>query len=358
MDGHTFLRRLATLDLDSAVIVSSADGEMDDVIEAMRSGAIDYAKKPWSPSNVLTAISRALEIHSKRREARGPNTAAATTTERAPTTGLSQILERIKRGEILLPSLPKAIQELRSLVTDRDCTLERVAKLVECDQALTARVQQLGRSAMYGSSKSQQDLKATISRLGLQTLHAVVETVWVNGCFQSRDPRFVPYAQRLAKFSVARAIAARRFAVPAKLSASAAYYGGLFADVGASFLLHVIVEKSDGAPPEPEAVLDFVRAHHESIGAMLLTQWTSVDGAIERARTHHASLVPHDHPAMLCTLATAAAQQITAEVDLTGDMPTSDHISRCARTLGISDEAREEIIDAAYLELQSVLEVL
>jgi DNA-binding response OmpR family regulator len=356
MDGHTFLRRLSTLDLDSVVIVSSADGEMDDVIEAMRSGAIDYAKKPWSPSDVLAAISRALEIHGKRLAGRG----SSPVVETPPAVGLSNILERIKRGEILLPSIPKAIQELRNLVNDRDSALDRVAKLVECDQALTARVLQLGRTAMYASSRPDQDLKATIARLGLQTLHAVVETVWVNGCFQSRDPRFVPYAQRLAKFGVARAIAARRFAIPAKLSGPIAYYSGLFADVGASFLLHVIVEKSVGPPPETDCVLRFVRDQHEAIGAMLLTQWGHPQGAIQRARAHHTPLVmmPLDPPAMLCMLATATAKQLTAEDDLTGDMPTADQVRQCARALGISDDVREQILDASYLELQALIEIL
>jgi hypothetical protein len=65
---------------------------------------------------------------------------------------------------------------------------------------------------------------------------------------------------------------ARRFATYAKVSGSAAYYSGLFADVGVSFLLHMIVEKSIDTPPEPECVLDFVRTLHEPIGATLLTQ--------------------------------------------------------------------------------------
>jgi HD-like signal output (HDOD) protein/DNA-binding NarL/FixJ family response regulator len=363
MDGHTFMRRLAALELDCVVIVSSADGQMDDVIEAMRNGAIDYVKKPWSPSNVLAAVARGLEIHGKRVAVAAPAAAplpAPAAPVAAPPAGLAQILERIKRGEILLPSLPKAIQELRTLVTDRDSDLGRVAKLVELDQALTARVLQLGRSAMYGSSKPDQDLKATIARIGLQTLHAVVETVWVNGCFQSRDPRFVPYARRLAKFGVARAIAARRYALHANLSGSVAYYGGLFADVGASFLLHVVVEKSIGTPPEPDSVLGFIRDQHEAIGAMLLTQWGHGEDVVARARAHHAPIAKtsHDYQAMVCTLATSTAKQLTAETDLTGDMPTDDQADQCARALGLTEATRDDILDAAYIELQTLLEVL
>ena len=356
MDGHTFLRRLAGLDLDSVVIVSSADGTMDDVIEVMRYGAVDYVKKPCGPSEVLAAISRALEVQTRRSSARasvGSPSAGGTTAA----TGFSAILERIKRGEILLPSVPAFVEELRASVSDPESTVEKVAKLVERDQALAARVLQLGRSAMYAKGKQGDDLASTISRLGFQTLHALIEAVWLNGCFQFRDPRFVPFSKRLAKFGLARAIAARKFAVPAKLSPFTAYYSGLFADIGALFLLQVIVEKSQGAGPDPEAALSFVRDHHEAMGAQLMTGWGLGSDMIKRVRQHH-SPPANDRPALLCTLAAATARLLTAEDDLTGATPSQDVAIQCARTLGIEDEPREDLVDAAYAELGAVLDVL
>ncbi len=50
MDGHTLLRRLAAHNLDTAVIVMSAHGNMDDVIDLLRNGSVDYIRKPWAPS--------------------------------------------------------------------------------------------------------------------------------------------------------------------------------------------------------------------------------------------------------------------------------------------------------------------
>ena len=360
MDGHTFLRRLSSLDLDSAVIVSSADGEMDDVIEVMRHGAIDYVKKPWSQADVLSSIARAIDIRDKRQTSRRALAGALGTTPPpgvpAPPQVFSQILERIQRGEILLPSLPSVIEELRTTVNDRDSPLDRVAKLVERDQALAARVLQLGRSAQHANGKQALDLQATIARLGLKALHALVETVWVNGCFQSRDPRFVPYTKRLAMFGLARAIAARQLAAPAKLDGATAYYSGLFADVGASFLLHVIVEKAGGTAADPEAAIAFVRQHHEPIGAQLLTRWGYRDDVVARAHNHHTAST--DLPSKLCTLATVLAGQLTGEDDLTGDMPTLEDADRCAQALNIEPAIRRRCEDAATDELAAVLAVL
>ena len=38
MDGHTLLRRLSVHDLDTAVVIMSAHGDMNDVIDALRNG--------------------------------------------------------------------------------------------------------------------------------------------------------------------------------------------------------------------------------------------------------------------------------------------------------------------------------
>jgi HD-like signal output (HDOD) protein len=342
------------------VIVSSADGTMDDVIEVMRYGAVDFIRKPCSPNEVLAAISRALEVQTRRTGARAaigsaPASAAAAVATAPAATGFSAILERIQRGDILLPSVPALVEELRASVSDPESTIEKVARHVERDQALAARVLQLGRSAVYARGKQGDDLTSTISRLGFQTLHALIEAVWLNGCFQFRDPRFVPISGRLAKFGLARAIAARKFAVPAKLSPFTAYYSGLFADIGALFLLQVIVEK--GAAPDPEAALSFVREHHEPIGAQLLAGWGFNGDLIARVRQHHAP-PPNDRAALLCTLAAATARLLTAQDDLTGATPSPETAIQCARALGIDDDQREDLVDAAYAELGAVLDVL
>jgi|HubBroStandDraft_6_1064221.scaffolds.fasta_scaffold273321_1 FixJ family two-component response regulator len=357
MDGHTFMRRFANLKLDSAIIVTSADGEIDDVIEAMRHGAIDYVKKPFSNAEIQTALARAADIHDKRS---APVAAAAADLAEPEPSVFSKIIGKIHRGEILVPSIPSVIEELRAVVAGREASVESVTRLVACDQALAARVLQLSRSAWHASARPSLDLQSAISRIGFQKLQALAETVWLNGCFQARDSRFVPYIQRQTRFGLARALAMRALAVPAKLDPRLAYFTGLFADVGASFLLYVVAEKACASTPEPEACEAFVREYHEAIGGQLLAKWGYGDDVGRLARRHHttAGLRGRDAYAKLFAVGTALAQEMTREDDLTGAAPPADEIERCSTELGIDPATRSRCHDAAMTELTSLLDVL
>src|SRR5262245_31891254 len=55
VDGHTLLRRLAALPASPGVVAISASGTMEDVIEVLRWGAVDYLKKPWTPAELAAA---------------------------------------------------------------------------------------------------------------------------------------------------------------------------------------------------------------------------------------------------------------------------------------------------------------
>jgi serine phosphatase RsbU (regulator of sigma subunit) len=71
IDGYQVLRRINELDPDVPVIVISAATVMDDVVAALRAGAIDYLTKPVMDMAVLEhAINRALREARLRRENR------------------------------------------------------------------------------------------------------------------------------------------------------------------------------------------------------------------------------------------------------------------------------------------------
>ena len=63
------------------VIVMSGQGNIDDVIKILRWGAVDYLRKPWNLTELMSAVSRALEL---RRQDRPK--AAATLTAVEPET--------------------------------------------------------------------------------------------------------------------------------------------------------------------------------------------------------------------------------------------------------------------------------
>ena len=65
IDGHTFMRRLAVRSPRTKCIAMSGQASMDDAVEALRSGAVDFLRKPWTPAEVFAALGRALDAYDK-----------------------------------------------------------------------------------------------------------------------------------------------------------------------------------------------------------------------------------------------------------------------------------------------------
>ncbi len=62
MDGMTVLERLRERDIHVPVIVQTAQGGIDTVINAMRAGAFDFVVKPVSPERLHVSIGNALKV--------------------------------------------------------------------------------------------------------------------------------------------------------------------------------------------------------------------------------------------------------------------------------------------------------
>jgi DNA-binding NtrC family response regulator len=67
-DGVALLERARMLHPDLAVVLVAAFGTVEDAVQAMRRGAIDFLSKPFSPDQLVLATTRALEQRRLRRE--------------------------------------------------------------------------------------------------------------------------------------------------------------------------------------------------------------------------------------------------------------------------------------------------
>lgn len=65
IDGHTFMRRLSARSPRTKFIAMSGQASMDDAVEAIRSGAVDFLRKPWTPAELFAALGRAWEAWEK-----------------------------------------------------------------------------------------------------------------------------------------------------------------------------------------------------------------------------------------------------------------------------------------------------
>ena len=61
--GLSVLAQLAASSVHASVIVMSGNGEVDEVIAALRLGVVDYLKKPWTTVEFTAALGRAIEVY-------------------------------------------------------------------------------------------------------------------------------------------------------------------------------------------------------------------------------------------------------------------------------------------------------
>jgi len=69
VQGLEWLERILRIDPKMVVVMITAHGSVDTVVEAMKRGATDFVAKPWQNEKVVATLSAAVELHRSRMEA-------------------------------------------------------------------------------------------------------------------------------------------------------------------------------------------------------------------------------------------------------------------------------------------------
>ncbi len=97
MDGLSVLAHLRELERPIPVIVQTAQGGIDVVVNAMRAGAFDFVVKPASPERLRLALENALKVDAIRNRARRSGPAAAGQFSFRDIVSASPAMERVMR---------------------------------------------------------------------------------------------------------------------------------------------------------------------------------------------------------------------------------------------------------------------
>jgi HD-like signal output (HDOD) protein/CheY-like chemotaxis protein len=383
IDGHTLMRRAKAQGVSAAFVVMSGSKDREDVIDALRNGASDYLSKPFTVADLLAAVARAIDAFERNQSGSVPRIAgseSSSTAAPAPpaapaarqTSTVSSIpasdpifagiLRRVHDGEILIPSIPAVVLELRGLLASTDTTMEQIASLIERDQRIAAQVLRVSNTVQYARGAVNTSIKTAISRLGLRQVQSLVETIFARSACVIRDPDLEPLQSNIWRFSVARAVSMRVLAetMPApRPDPEIAYLAGLFADVGASFLLWVVSERNTapGAAQKltADTCLDFIRQNHQAIGAAVLSRWAVDPTVALLAKVHHSNtlVAPINPYLMLEIVAIGFVDQIIATADVTASAPRDpDLVKECTRRFRLA------LTDAVMGRMRSTYEAI
>lgn len=196
-----------------------------------------------------------------------------------------------------LPSMPQVLVQLIDSCHDLDINLQAIARIVDKDAAISAKLLQLVNSAFIGARKAFTNVEQAVVYLGADTVRNLAISVSVQQVFRRVETNGLLSIDRFWHHSFQNALLAQKIAVATGYpEASEAYLAGLLHDIGK--LLLWMAFPGQYAP----LLLKGVRCHngrlafleeeklhvnHCEAGAWLCQQWRLPALLADAIRYHH-----------------------------------------------------------------------
>jgi HD-like signal output (HDOD) protein/CheY-like chemotaxis protein len=244
-----------------------------------------------------------------------------------------------------LPSLSKTYTDLAKAVQDPNGSIETVAKIIEQDVAMSAKMLQLVNSAFFGLARTVTHPKNAVSFLGMETVKnlALASEAFRVFAPDSRIPQEVYESMQVH----AQRTAAIAGALPGDTkSRDITVLAALLHDIGRLILASRMPDKFCSVLSsvrerkcEPfEAEEELMGTSHAEIGAYLMGLWGLPNLAVEAiAHHHHPTRIPHSgfDSSVAVHVADLLAHELDAPTRQSAPPDLKESDRACLETLGI-----------------------
>jgi HD-like signal output (HDOD) protein len=271
IDGAALLRRVQELQPQAVRIVLSGSTERD-VLARAAAVAHRFLPKPCDIEELARVMSAATALGE---------------------TSRSQPLHQTVSGATELPCAPALYGELSVLLDGETASPGEVARLIERDIAITAKLLQLANSAFVGSRRAISSAPEAVDVLGVSTVKAIVLSAHALAAYRPARPIAGFSIEALDRHATNVAALTRRLVDPGTVRDEACA-AAMLHDIGWLVLavekpdhLSVLLERA-GTEQRPIELVERERGGptHADLGAHLLALW-GLPGTIVYAVAHH-----------------------------------------------------------------------
>src|SRR6185295_859985 len=111
------------------------------------------------------------------------------------------VLKRVEADDLTLPAMPQVVSKCLALLDDPDLALADVARLIETDPIVAARVVRLANVAARAPVAPIRSLVDCVNRLGLADLRVFLLETAARRVFESSDRQITEICRRLWEHS-------------------------------------------------------------------------------------------------------------------------------------------------------------
>ncbi len=196
------------------------------------------------------------------------------------------ILDDLENERLPLPTLPEVALRVRDTADDADASITDVARIIETDAALSARIVQVGNSALYRGVVAAETVQAAAMRMGLDTVRTLATSLAMKQLFQATHPVVDAYLRKAWKQSTDVAAISAVIAKSAPgLDSDSALLAGLTHSIGLAPIL-VKAESEPALLADPQALERLLYRLHPVIGSRILQQWDFSDALVRVPAEH------------------------------------------------------------------------
>lgn len=184
-----------------------------------------------------------------------------------------QFYQALKEGKYELPSMPDLAVRIGKAIDDPNTLNEDIARLIQMDPSLAARVMSVVNSAAYGAGEKISSLQVAVARLGRQAVRNLVFSCIIKGLYRTDSQVLNKRMQQLWRHSCR--VAAISFVlakVTPGLDPNRALLAGLIHDIGAIPILQTARQHPQAAN-DLQLINQLIDSLKAEIGALTLHQW-------------------------------------------------------------------------------------
>jgi HD-like signal output (HDOD) protein len=196
------------------------------------------------------------------------------------------IIDDLENDRLPLPTLPEVAIRVRETANDEDASIMDVAKIIETDAALSARIVQVGNSALYRGANPAETVQAATMRMGLNTVRTLATSLVMKQLFQATHPVIDLYLRKAWKQSTDVAALSSMIARGVThLEPDSALLAGLTHCIGLSPIL--VKAEGDSELLNNADKLDCLLYElYPAVGSQILKTWGFSDQMVKVPREH------------------------------------------------------------------------
>jgi len=184
-----------------------------------------------------------------------------------------RILADCKKGNIDVPSLPDIALRVRNAVNDPDKGANQIAKLLELDPNIAARVIKIANSSMFSGYRLASSCMEAVARLGLHVIQNIVICVAVNNLFATPNSQLQFQLKKILDHS--RRVGAISYVIGSIVKgkqAEKAMLAGLISEIGTLPIINYLSRMPE-LKDNTVLVERIVKNLSGQVGRIVLEQW-------------------------------------------------------------------------------------